>query len=89
MTKNLFIQSVEGKKIGQIQRRISRGLVLSSTIKQVVISLQTKYEHSSLHCCLEIFDEKFHSTKYGRRENWQIQRKTRAPQAGQYTPVAQ
>ena len=60
---------MEGKKIGQMQGRISwRRLVLNPTIQQVVINLRTKYEHSSLHGCGEIFDETFHSSKYGRKE---------------------
>ena len=45
-------------------------LVLNPTIQQVVINLHTKYEHSSLHGCGEIFDEKFHYSKNGRKENW-------------------
>ena len=39
-------------------------------IQQVVINLLTKYDHSRLHSYGEIFDEKFHSSKYGRKENW-------------------
>ena len=62
---------MEGKKSGQMQGRINwRRLVLNPTIHKVVINLHTKYEHSSLHGCGEIFDEKFHSSKYGRKEKW-------------------
>ena len=62
---------MEGKKIGQKQERISRRrLVLNPTIQQVVINLHIKYEHSTLHGYWEIFDEKCHSSKYGRKENW-------------------
>ena len=68
LTQNFNLQSMEGKKLGQMQERISwRRLVLNPMI-QVVINLRTKYELSSLHGCGEIFDEKFHSSKYGRKE---------------------
>ena len=61
LTKNFILQSMEGKKSGQMQGRICwRRLVLNPTIQQVVINLRTKYEHSSLYGCGEIFDEKFH-----------------------------
>ena len=61
LTKNFILQSMEGKKSEQMQVRIScRKLVLNSTIQQAVINLSTKYEHSSLHGCGEIFDKKFH-----------------------------
>ena len=36
--------------------------------RQVVINLHTKYEHSSLHGCGEIFYEKFLSSKCGKKE---------------------
>ena len=62
---------MEGKKIGQIQGRISRRrLVLNPTIQQVVINPYTKYDYSSLHDYGEIFDEKLHFSKYRRKENW-------------------
>ena len=61
---------MEEKKIGQIQGRISRSLVLNPTIQQIIISLHIKYEHSSFHGCGEISEEKFHYSKYGRKENW-------------------
>ena len=55
LTKIFIFQSIEGKKLGQMQGRIRlRRLVLNPTI-QVVISLRTKYEHSSLHCSGEFF----------------------------------
>ena len=59
LTKNFIIQSMERKKIEQIQRRISRRrLVCNPTIQHVIINLYTKYMHSSLQGCGEIFDEK-------------------------------
>ena len=71
LTKNFIIQRMVGKKIGQIQGKISRGrLFLNPTIYLVVINLQTKFEHSSLHGCGEIFYEKFYSSKCGRKEKW-------------------
>ena len=54
LTKNFIPQSMEGKKIGQIQGRIRA----EGWLQQVVINLHTKYEHSSLHGCGEITDEK-------------------------------
>ena len=69
--ENFIIRSMERKKIGQIQGRISRGkLVRSPTIKYIIINQHTKYEYSSLHSFTEIFDEKFHHSKYGKKENW-------------------
>ena len=71
LTKNFIIQSMERKKIGQIQGRISRRrLVPNPTIQFIIIDLHTKYEYSSLHSFTEIFDEKFHHSKYGKKENW-------------------
>ena len=52
LMKNVILQSMDGKKIGQIQGRISRRrLVPNPTIQQVIINLHTKYENSSLHGC--------------------------------------
>ena len=39
-------------------------------IQYIIINLHTKYEYSSLHSFTEIFDEKFHHSKYGKKENW-------------------
>ena len=62
---------MERKKIGQKQGRISRRrLVCNPTIKYIIINLLTKYDYSSLHSFTEIFDEKFHHSKYGKKENW-------------------
>ena len=71
LTKHFILQSIEGKRIGQIQARINRRrLNLNARIQQVVINLHIKYEHSSMYCCGEIFDETFHLSNYGRKENW-------------------
>ena len=71
LTKNFIIQSMERKKIGQIQGRISRRkLVGNPTIQYIIINLHTKYDYSGLHSFTEIFDEKFHHSKYGEKENW-------------------
>ena len=68
LTKNFIIQSMERKKIGQIQGRISRRrLVCNSTIQHVIINLYTKYDSSSLQGCGEIFDEKV-LRNYGRTD---------------------
>ena len=69
LTKNVIIQSIERKKIGQIQGKISRRrLVRNPTIQYIIINLLTKYDYSSLHSFKEIFDEKFHHSKYGRKK---------------------
>ena len=71
LTKNFIIQSMESKKIGQIQGRISRRrLIRNPTIQYIIINLHTKYDYSSLHSFTEIFDKKFHHSKYGKKENW-------------------
>ena len=61
LTKNFIIQNMEKKKIGQIQGRIS--------IRRPIRNLHTKYDNSSLHSFTEIFDEKSHHPKYGKKEN--------------------
>ena len=65
-----FHYSKYGKKIGQIQRRISmRRLVCNPMIQYIIINLHTKHECSNLHSFTEIFDDKFHYSKYGKKEN--------------------
>ena len=67
-TKDFIIQSIERKKIGQIQGRISRRrLVRNTTIQYIIINLHTKYDYSSLHGFTEIFDEKLYHSKYGKK----------------------
>ena len=74
---------MERKKIGQIQRRISRRrLVRNPTIHYIIINLHTKYDYSSLHSFTEIFDEKFHHSKYGKKENWTNKGKNEQEKAG-------
>ena len=71
VTKNFIIQSMERKKIGQIQGRICRRrLVRNPMMQYIIINLNTKYEYSSLHSFTEIFDEKFYHSKYRKKENW-------------------
>ena len=83
LTKNFIIQSRERKKIRQIQGRISRRrLVLDPMIQHVVINLHSKYDYSSLHDCGEIFDEKFHYSKYGKKENGANTGKNKQEKAG-------
>ena len=83
LTKNFIIQSMERKKIGQIQGRISRRrLVCNPTIHYISINLHTKYDYPSLHSFTEIFDEKFHHSKYGKRENWTNKGKNKQEKAG-------
>ena len=57
-------------------------MVLNPMVKQVVINLHTKYEHSSVHNCREIFDENCHSSKYGWKENWTNTWKNKKEKAG-------
>ena len=65
LMKNFIIQSMERKKMGQIQGRIGRRmLVRNPTIQYIIINLLTNYDYSSLHSFSEIFDEKFHHSKY-------------------------
>ena len=83
LTKNFIIQCMERKKIGQIQGRISRRrLVRNPTIQYIIINLLTKYDYSSLHSFTEIFDEKFHHSKYGKKENWTNTGKNKQEKAG-------
>ena len=83
LMKNFFIQSMERKKIGQIQGRISRRrLVHNPTIHYIIINLHTKYDYSSLHSFTEIFDEKFLHSKYGKKENWTNTGKNKQEKAG-------
>ena len=68
LMKNFIIQSMERKKIGQIQGRISRRKhVCNPTIQHVIINLHTKYDSSSLQGCREIFDKKV-LRNYGRMD---------------------
>ena len=74
---------MERKKIGQIQGRISRRrLVPNPTIQYININLLTIYDYSSLHSFREIFDEKFHHSKYGKKENWINTGKNKQEKAG-------
>ena len=46
-----------------------RRLVPKPTIQYIIINLHTKYDYPSLHSFTEIFDENFHHSKYGKKEN--------------------
>ena len=82
LTKIFIIQSMERRKIEQIQGRISRRkLVCNPTIQHVTINLYTKYDSSSLQGCGEIFDEKV-LRNYGRTEG----RTEWRTDVNQYTP---
>ena len=50
LTKNFFMQNMEGKKIGRIR------LVLYSTIQHVIINMRFKSDYSSLHSCGKTID---------------------------------
>ena len=74
---------MERKKIGQIQGRLSRRrLARNPMIQYIIINLHTKYHYSSLHSFTEIFDEKFHHSKYGKKENWTNTGKNKQEKAG-------
>ena len=76
LKKNFIIQSMERKKIGQIQGRISRRrLVRNPTTQYIIINLHTKYEYSSLHSFTEIFTKNFINRSMERKKIGQIQRK--------------
>ena len=52
LMKTVILQSMDGKKIGQIHGRIrKRRLVSNPTIQQVISNLHTIDEHSTLHGC--------------------------------------
>ena len=56
-------------------RRISiRRLVCYLTTQFIIINLHTKYDNSSLHSFTEIFDEKFHHSKYGKKDKSSTER---------------
>ena len=59
-----------------------RRLVCNPTIHYIIINLHTKYEYSSLHSFTEIFDEKVHHSKYGKKENWTNTGKNKQEKAG-------
>ena len=59
-----------------------RRLVHNPTIHYIIINLHTKYDYSSLHSFTEIFDEKFHHSKYGKKENWTNTGKNKQEKAG-------
>ena len=74
---------MERKKIEQIKGRISRRrLVCNLTIQYTIINLHTKYDYSSLHSLEEIFDEKIHYSKYGKKENQTNTGKNKHEKAG-------
>ena len=54
-----------------------RRLVRNPTIKSIIISLHIKSDFSSYHSFTEIFDEKFHHSKYEKKENWTNTRKNK------------
>ena len=74
---------MERKNIGQIQGRISRRmLVRNPTIQYIIINLLTQYDYSRLHSFIEFFDEKFHHSKYGKKEHWTNTGKNEQEKAG-------
>ena len=59
-----------------------RRLVRNHRLQYIIINLLTKYDYSSLHDFTEIFDEKFHYSKYGKKENRTNTEKNKHEEAG-------
>ena len=79
---------MERKKLRQIQGRISiRKLVRNLTIQIIIIKLHTKYDNSILHSFTETYDEKFHHSKYGKKENQTNTGKNKHEKAGFVTKL--
>ena len=68
-TKYFKIQSMKRKKVTQIQGRINmRRQVRNPTIQYIIINLHINYDYTSFHSFTEIFDEKFHHSRYGKKD---------------------
>ena len=52
-----------------------RRLVRKSTLQYIIINLHTKYDNSNLRGFTEIFDEKLHESKCGKKKIGQIHRR--------------
>ena len=90
LTKNVILQSTDGKKIGQIQGKISRRkMVPSPTIQQVILNKHTKYENSSLHGSWEIFDENVILQSMEGKKIGQIQERISRRRLGHHQPAYQ
>ena len=62
---------MEEKKIGKIQGRIrGEGMFSISRYNKLSSTFIPKYDHSSLYGCWDLFGDFFHSSTYGRKENW-------------------
>ena len=69
--------------MGQIQGRISRRrLVHNPTIQYIIINQLTIHDFSSLQDFTEIFDKKFHYSKYGKEQNRTNTEKNKHEKAG-------
>ena len=83
LKKNFIIQSMERKKIGQLQEEKEgwEGWFQShDTIHYY--KPNTKYDYSSLQMFTEIFDEILHYSKYGKKENRTNTEKNKHEKAG-------
>ena len=88
LTKNVIIQSTEGKKIRQIQGRIRmRRLVHNPMIQYIIINLHIKYDYSSLQSFTKIFDENLHYSNYEKKENWTNAGKNKHEKAGLHPTI--
>ena len=59
-----------------------RGLDRDPMIQYIIINLLTKYDFSSWQDFIEILDEKFHYSKYGKEDNWTNTGKNKHKKAG-------
>ena len=50
--------------------------------KYIIINLLTKYDYTRLYRFIETFDETFHHSKYGKKENWTNTGKNKQEKAG-------
>ena len=83
LTKKFHHSKYGKKENGQIQGRISRRRLLRNpTIQYIIINLLTKYDYSSSYSFTEIIDEKFHHSKYGKKEYWTNTGKNKQEKAG-------
>ena len=84
LTNSFIIGSMERKKIGQIQERISsRRLACNPTTQHNVTNLYTKYDYSSFHGLEKSLTKNLRGRTEGRTEG----RKDGCTDVNQYTPL--
>ena len=84
----IFDKNFHHSKYGKKENRINtwknkqKKAVRNPTIQYIIINLHTKYDYSNLHSFTEIFDENFHHSKYGKKENQTNTGRTKQEKAG-------